>query len=389
MGSKPPLHIYVIAGEPSGDALGGRLMAALKQQTEGDVSFSGVGGQEMTEQGLQSLFPMSDLSVMGIAEVLPQIPKLLRRISRVVSDVRSLKPDVVVSIDAPDFSFRVAKRLKNQGIPMVHLVAPTVWAWRPGRAKKVAQFLDHILCLFPFEPKYFERQGLAASFVGHSIIESPARDAKAKTFRAQHGLKPNTPVLALLPGSRMGEVTRHLPVFRDTAEILAAQVPDLSFVCVTTGEVANYVREELARWPIEIQVIEANEEKYDAMASADVALAASGTVALELAVVGTPTVIGYQVNWLTAWIGKRLVTAKFASLVNILLEKEVMPEFLVAKFRAELLAPALFKLLSDPDARLQQTQAFGEAVAMLSPEPGLSPSQKMATAILETIRKKT
>lgn len=385
MGPKPPLLIYLIAGEPSGDALGGRLMKELKRQTDDQVQFAGVGGPDMAEQGLRSLFPMSDLSVMGIAEVLPQIPKLLRRISAVTADVRSLQPDAVISIDAPDFSFRVAKRLKKSGIPLIHLVAPTVWAWRPGRARKVARFLDHILCLFPFEPKYFEREGLAATFVGHSIIESSASTASADNFKVKHGVKSDRPVLALLPGSRMGEVTRHLPVFRETVELLSRQFPDLCLVCVTTGQVAGYVQNDLSKWPFETLVIEANDEKYDAMAAADAALAASGTVALELAVVGTPAVIGYQVNKITAWIGKRLVTAKYASLVNILLDREVMPERLIEQFRANVLALEVSKLLSEPQARLRQIEAFGDAIDLLSPDSGLSPSQQAASTMLKIV----
>ncbi len=385
MQPKSTLHIYVIAGEPSGDALGGRLMAELSHQTAGNIKFSGVGGPDMVAQGLRSLFPMSDLSVMGIAEVLPQIPRLLRRISQVVADVKAQKPDVVVTIDAPDFSFRVSKRLKGAGVPLVHMVAPTVWAWRPGRARKVAQFLDHILCLFPFEPAYFEKEGLSSTFIGHSVVESEAVSANGGVFRERHGINPDAPVLALLPGSRSGEISRHLPVFQDTAIELVKHIPSLQLVCVTTGQVADAVKKELANWPFDVLVVDNNVDKYPAMAAANVALAASGTVALELAVVGTPTVIGYQVNWLTAWIGKRLVTAKYASLINILLNREVMPEFLIEKFRSEELAPQLLNLLSDPALRAHQIDAFDQAIAMLSPDDNKTPSHKAAVTILNSI----
>ncbi len=380
-----PLFVYMIAGEPSGDALGGRLMSALIDETNGAIKFAGVGGADMINQGMDSLFPMSELSVMGIAEIVPKIPNLLRRMSEVVSDVNRLKPDAVITIDAPDFSFRVAKRLKSADFPLIHLVAPTVWAWRPGRAAKVAQFLDHLLCLFPFEPQYFEKEGLAATFVGHSLIESAACRADGRAFRQRHKIPADISLLAVLPGSRMGEITRHLPVFRDTVERLGQRLANLQIVAVTTGQVANRVRSEISDWPLPTHIIDRNDEKYDAMAAADVALAASGTVALELAVVGTPSVIGYRVNPLTAMIGKWLVTARFASLVNILLEKPVMPEFLVDRCRADILVPELLQLFNQPDARRAQTDAFKRAVSLLSPGPDLSPSQKAAQSILRTI----
>ncbi len=377
--------VYLIAGELSGDLLGGRLMQALSEKTDAELRFAGVGGDNMTAQGLHSLFPMSELSVMGIAEVLPKIPKLLGRINQVVDDVERCRPDIVISIDAPDFSFRVGKRLKGMGIPLVHYVAPTVWAWRPGRAAKIAKFLDHLLCLFPFEPPYFERVGLSASFVGHSVIESTATQADGPDFRKQHGISPETPVLAVLPGSRFGEVTRHLPVFKETVQKLQGQFADLQLLCVTTGPVARIVRDELASWPVPCHVTEDPAQKYNAMAAADVALAASGTVALELGVVGTPTVIAYQVNWLTAWIGRRLVKARYASLINILLDREIMPERLIENCRPDLLAPEIARLLSNPDAREAQKSAFKQALAKLSGGPEESPSQKAAQIILDLI----
>ena len=382
----PPL-VYMIAGEPSGDVLGGRLMEALSEATGGQIRFSGVGGPEMTDQGLDSLFPMSDLSVMGIAEVLPKIPHLLRRISEVVKEVKACKPDVVITIDAPDFSFRVAKRLKGKGIPLVHYVAPTVWAWRPGRAAKIAKFLDHLLCLFPFEPAYFEKEGLTATFVGHSVIESTAVGADGQTFRAQYGIADDIPLLAVLAGSRVGEVTRHLPVFRDTIEQLYTNFPNLQIVSVTTGPVAEMVKQEMATWSVPSLIIDKSSEKYAAMAAANVALAASGTITLELAVVGTPSVVAYQVNPITAWIGKRLVKAKFASLINILLDKEIMPERLIENCKAEVLTSEITQLLTNKTAQETQTTAFSKAIAMLSPSPEQTPSQKSAETILNIINR--
>ncbi|MEP4913391.1 MAG: lipid-A-disaccharide synthase, partial [Alphaproteobacteria bacterium] len=219
--SEAPL-VYLIAGEASGDALGASLMAALKTRLGGAVQFAGVGGPLMADEGLDSLFPMDDLAVMGLAEVVPRLPKLLTRMAETRADVVAKNPAVLVTIDAPDFCFRVARKVKalRPGLPIVHYGAPTVWAWRPKRAKAVARFLDHMLCLYPFEPPYFTREGLAASFIGHPIALSmgaqPGADDRADDFRSRHAVAADAQVLAVLPGSRGGELDRLLPVFGET-----------------------------------------------------------------------------------------------------------------------------------------------------------------------------
>ncbi len=189
------ISVYLIAGEPSGDVLGGRLIAGLKSLSGDNITISGVGGENMTAQRLQSLFPMQELSIMGIIEVVPKIPTLLARIKQTAADIIEKKPDVVVTIDAPDFCFRVAKRLAGHNIPIVHYVAPSVWAWRPGRAKKVAALVDHVMCLLPFEPPYFTREGVDATFVGHSILESDADGGDGQAFRARHNIPSDAPLL--------------------------------------------------------------------------------------------------------------------------------------------------------------------------------------------------
>jgi lipid-A-disaccharide synthase len=361
-------------------------MSALIVEKEKKIQFTGVGGPEMISQGLTSLFPMSDLSVMGIIEVVPKIPKLLRHVSEVTKDIIDKKPDILITIDAPDFCFRVAKRLKGKGITLVHYVAPTVWAWRQGRAAKISKFLDHILCLFPFEPPYFENEGLSATFIGHSIIETAATSSSGKKFRKAYGIEQGTPVLAVLLGSRIGEITRHLPIFKETIIKLKSTIPNLELISITPTFVAETVSMELKSWPIKSTIIEANNsEKYDAMAAANVALAASGTVTLELAIVGTPTIVTYKVNSLTAFIGKRLVTAKYASLINILLDQEITPEQLVENCKAEILVPVILNLLQSSEAQEKQLSSFKTAIKMLSPLNGQSPSQKAAQTIIKLI----
>ena len=329
-----PLHVYLIAGEPSGDILGMRLMTAIRaSSTSENISFSGVGGPLMEGEGLTSLFPMSDLTVMGLTEVLQRIPKIFGRIRQTAADIRAKKPDVIVTIDAPDFCFRVAKRLSGMNIPIVHYVAPSVWAWRPGRANKVAKLVDHVMCLLPFEPPYFERAGVDATFVGHSILESGARDGDGVAFRRTHGIPETTPVLVVLPGSRKGEVSRLLSIFGETVKQAQATIEGLQVVIPTVGNVVDAVRTGTQEWSKAL-IVEGEAEKYDAFAAANAALAASGTVSLELAMARVPSIIGYRLSPLTAMVARRLIRVKYASIVNIILDREAMPEFYPGKMHS-------------------------------------------------------
>jgi len=379
-------RVFLIAGEPSGDALGGRLMESIKKRTSNTVTFSGVGGPTMATQGLQSLFPMSDLSVMGLAEVLPRLPRLISRIRTTAEAIAEQQPSVVVMIDAPDFCFRVAKKIKatHPTIPIVHLVAPTVWAWRPGRAHRVAQFLDHMLCLLPFEPPYFEREGLKATFIGHPVIEGGADHGDGAAFRRRHHIAEDVPILAVLPGSRTGEITRHLPIFRETLGRLIGTHPGLTCVIATVPHVADRVRTATQDWPTPVILIDGTgdgaSEKYAAFAAANVALAASGTVSVELALAGCPTVVAYRVNAATAFIAKRLIRVKYASLVNLIADEEIIPEFIQDTCRPEVLANAVSDLLINTDAQTAQKVAFKKAVADLG-QGGPPPSDRAADVI--------
>jgi len=377
--------VYLIAGEPSGDLLGGRLMRSLKARMKNTgVEFAGVGGPEMTAQGMTSLFPMSELSVMGVAEILPHIPHFIRRIGQTVGDIRNRRPVVLVTIDSPGFCFRVAKRLRGGGIPLVHYVAPSVWAWRPGRAKKVAAFLDHLLALLPFEPPYFEREGLATTFVGHPVVEGGSGDGDGAAFRKRHGIAATDTVLCVLPGSRNSEVSRLLPVFRDAVSRLAASRPGLRIVVPTVAALRDTVVEATRDWPGGVIVVEGSGEKYDAFAASDLALAASGTVALELAMSGTPAVIAYKFNFLTTWLVRVLVRTPYANLINIILGREAVPELLLDKCRADLLSTALGRLIDDGAARKAQIDAAGEALKQLG-RGGKSPSDRAANVIFSII----
>ncbi|WP_336081200.1 lipid-A-disaccharide synthase [Thalassospira sp. CH_XMU1448-2] len=377
--------IMLVAGEASGDQLGGRLMAAIKRQEPG-VRFIGVGGPRMEGEGLQSLFPMNEMSVMGLTEVIPHIPHLLKRIAQTADFAKSEKPDAVVTIDAPDFSFRVGKKLKGKGIPLIHYVAPSVWAWREGRAKKIAGFLDHLLALLPFEPPYFEKEGLPTTFIGHSAVEE-RHDGNVDRFRANHGLDANKRLLAVLPGSRNSEVKRLLPVFRQVIEAIARKYPDARIVVPTVSKVADTVTEEMKSWPLAPIVVATDQERHDAFAAADCALAASGTVSLELAISGVPHVIAYQVNAITGWIAKRLIKIDTVTIVNLVLGRKLIPEFLQENCKAKNIIPVLDALLGDNPTREQQKSGFDEACRMLG-FGDRAPSEKAAEQILDIIAKK-
>ncbi len=375
--------VYLVAGEPSGDALGARLMTALTANpASSDLEFAGIGGAGMIGQGLDSLFPISDLSVMGIAEVLPRLSLLRRRLKETEADIRRRNPAVLVTIDSPGFTLRLAKRLKGSGIPVVHYVAPTVWAWKPGRAAKMAAYVDHVMALFPFEPPFFEAVGLPCTFVGHPIVESGLNAGDGEAFRSRHGIGANQHVICFLPGSRHSEVSRLLPVFRETAARLARRNSDTLAVIPTVETVETAVRADTENWPVRTIVIADAGQKADCFAAANIAVAASGTVALELAMAGIPFVTAYRMSPITAFLARRLVRVRFANLINLLNDEEVIPEFLFEDCTAEALSAAAQELLDDPISRLRQAVGEKSAIDQLVP-PGGHPGKAAAKVVLE------
>lgn len=380
--------IFLIAGEPSGDVLGARLMAALKQATGGQVRFAGVGGERMIAEGLDSLFPMEELTLFGLAELLPKLPNLIRRINQTAGAILAAKPDAVVTIDAPDFCFRVLKKVRraDRGIRLIHYVAPTVWAWRPGRAAKIAKFLDHLLVLLPFEPPYFEAVGLPATFVGHSIVEAGVEKGDGAAFRARHGIPDDVPLLCVLPGSRRSEIKVLLPDFAATLALLKSKFPTLRAVVPTLGKVAAPVRSAAADWPVPTLVVEGDGEKYDAMAAADAGLAASGTVALELALARLPSVIAYRIHPLTYRLYRRLIRVKYANLVNIMLDRMLVPERLQGDCTPPKLVEAVAQLLEEPAARRDQVDGVAQVARWLGQGGDKTPSQRAADAVLKVVK---
>jgi lipid-A-disaccharide synthase len=372
--------IFLVAGEASGDALGGRLMRALAELSPGGVRFDGVGGAAMSEAGLVSRFPIAELSLMGLTEVLPHLPRLARRLKQLDQAIRAARPAAVVTIDAPSFGLRLQRRLAGSGVPRIHYVAPQVWAWRQGRAKTLARSIDHLLALLPFEPPFFARYGLDCRYVGHPVVESGAGQGDGAAFRAAHGLG-KAPVLLVLPGSRRGEVAHHADIFGAAIGLLLPRFPGLRLVVPTVPHVASLVRERVARWPAPVLVIESAAEKYAAFAAGDAALAASGTVALELALSATPMVIAYRANPLTAAIVRRLVKTPYASLVNILTERALVPELIQEECQPARLAEEIADLL-EGQAADRQREGFAELRQMLDDGDEI-PSRRAARAVLE------
>lgn len=381
-----PLLVFIIAGEPSGDLLGARLMASLKREAPGPIRFAGVGGENMAAEGLVSLFDLGDIAVMGLLEVVPRIPLVLRRIRQTVAEIRRLRPDAVVTIDSWGFTGRVAQAIRRDGprVPLIHYVAPMVWAWREHRAHHLAECVDHLMALLPNEPPYFAAAGLPTTHVGHSVIESGAERGDGPAFRARHGIPSTAPLVCVLPGSRRGETSRLLPVFEEAVGILGQRHPGLAVVVPTVATVAEPVRAAVARWPVPVTVVQGASDKYDAFAAADAALAASGTVALELALAEVPTVITYRVAPLTAWLFRRVAKIRYANLINLTLDREVVPELIQEKCRPDLLADAVSSLMTDPDAREAQREGTRQAMATLGRSES-PPSQRAARLVLDVI----
>ncbi len=376
------MRIFIIAGEPSGDLLGGRLMAALERHSGKEVSFEGVGGELMTSNGLNSVFPMAEISVMGLAEILPRIFNLRRRIRETAAAIEKFSPDVLLTIDSPGFCFAVLKRLKsNPDTKRIHYVAPSVWAWRPERVHKFTREFDHLLTLLPFEPAYFEPVGLPSTFVGHAVIESKLSGADGVGFRKRYGIGKDVPLLCVLPGSRLGEVKRHMAPFRSAVQLLKKQFPSLRICILTIPVLSKEINSVVRSWHDEVLVVEREKEKFDAMAASNVAVAASGTVALELALARVPAVIAYRVNWVTALIAKALIKTPYANLVNILLNREAVPEFIQSKCTGGQLASALEDLLKNELVYQAQQLAADDAIKLLKAGDEL-PSEVAAKSIL-------
>ena len=381
-----PISLMLICGEPSGDQLGAQLMAALKKLAGDRVTITGVGGPAMAAQGLQSLFPLNDTAVMGLREVVPKIPKILRRVRDAADFALATHPDAVVLIDSPDFTHRIGRSLKisDPTLRIVNYVAPQVWASRQYRAKKMAKYVDLVLALLPFEVPFFEKHGVHAQFVGHPVIERKAKMVGGDALRSRLGIAPDAPLLAVLPGSRTSEIRFILPQFREAVRLIAARVPGLQTIIPVVPHVAARVREAVIDWPAPLHLVDTEADKFAAFDAADAALAASGTVTTELALARTPMVVGYRVGQITYTLALPFFSIKYFTLVNLILDRLAVPEFLQAECNPQNLADAVVPLLTDKAKAAAQVRDLDEAAKLLG-EGGEPPSLRAAQALLDFV----
>jgi lipid-A-disaccharide synthase len=387
-GGERILKIFLVAGEHSGDALGAKLIAALKKLRPGTIEFGGVGGEEMAREGFHSLFPIEDVAVMGPLSILPKLPRILRRVYQTVDAAIAFAPDAVVIVDSPEFTHPIAKRIRTRApeIPIIDYVSPSVWAWRPGRAKRMRAYVDHVLALLPFEPDAHVRLGgPACTYVGHPLIEKldDIQNADGLALARRLGLDATKPVILVLPGSRTSEVERLIEVFGDAVARVSANVP-VEVVIPAVRHVRDRILAATANWSPRPHVVDAGTpDKYAAMRLARSALAASGTVTLELALAQTPSVVAYKVDKLIARL-RFLLKVPSVVLANLVLGKNVYPEYLQEACTADALANALLPLLSDTSERRAQLLVLAETPQKLRLQSS-SPSAAAAETVLSAI----
>ena len=361
------MKVFIIAGEESGDKLGSAIIDSLKAAVNGSPKFVGIGGNGMINRGLKTIFPMSELSVMGVVEIASQYRNLKKRLNQTVSSILTEKPDILLTIDAPEFCFRVAKKIKllNKNIPIAHYVAPTVWAWRPNRAKKISKFVDHILALFPFEPRYFKDVGIKCDFVGHPIVsELIADEASINKFKKEYSLK-EEPIILCLPGSRKSEIDRLMPVFGETLKKFSNVVQNVRVILPSTPDIYEYSKKYLEHMPKDIIFLTPEKfgvKKYLEFKKASfkishLALAASGTVSLELAANQTPMVIGYDMNFLSRKIIGLMLKTDTVNLVNLITGNRSIPECIGSNLNSDNLFLEMIRVYSNNQNQIKDFKA--------------------------------
>ena len=401
--------IYLISGEPSGDILASRLMQALWKRAP-DLRFTGVGGETMSALGFKSLFPIAELSVMGFWEVVPRLPLILRRMKHVMADLAAQQPDMLVTVDSWGFVSALLKRVRKRKmkLPIVHYVAPQVWAWKKGRAPKAAKLIDRLMTLWPYEPPYFEKYGLRCDFVGHPVIEnancftddlpncpnqpSDQPDTSAglfspapiSHFKERHHIPEESTLLCVLPGSRHSEIKRLIPIFKEVVANLQIHFPNLFVVVPSVDAITDEVEESFADMLTPHCIIRGQEERFWAFHACSFAVAASGTVTLELTACSAPHLIVYRFSRFTNFVVKRLITTKYANLINILANRFVIPEFVLDNCRADLITHKALHYLHHSECAQEQVTEAKTYFSQLKP-PDMAPSEKAAVVVLEEL----
>ncbi|AIL65942.1 Lipid-A-disaccharide synthase [Rickettsiales bacterium Ac37b] len=383
------LKVFLIAGEASGDNLGAKLMQALNYYSTVPIEFYGIGGNNMEKAGLNSFFPMQELSLIGFFEILPNIRRIIKRINETVQYIKYIKPDIVITIDSPGFCTNVVQKLQKEDIKFVHYVAPSVWAYKPSRAVKFAKLYNHLLALLPFEPPYFEKVGLPCSFVGHPIIEDFDKpENHSHIFKTKYNIHIKDKLLCIMPGSRISELSRLLPIFCKTAKILINSQTVSKIIIITLPHLINKVQNIVNSANLNTIIVANEEEKKAALYSSNIALVKSGTSTLEVAMSKLPMIVAYKVNPLSALLLKILIKIPYVTLINILANKQIIPEFLQNKCTPKILSNALQTLLHDSQMRQTQINASSEAINSLKPNNTLLPSHKAALVILKILKLK-
>ena len=386
MSANSRLKIYLITGEPSGDLLASRLMRAMKEQNDSD--FFGVGGEAMQAEGLESLFDISDLAVMGIFEVLPHLPKILGRIHQTLDDIENKKPDIVITVDSWSFSKQIHLGLIKRGvkIPHIHYVAPQVWAWKAKRADQIKKWVNHLMMLLPFEEKFFAKKGVPFTYVGHPVTEGGADKGSKQRFITMHNLSEKDFILTVLPGSRKNEIKYLLPIFEQVVLEMSKKHKNLRVVLPTVETVRKKIEPIVQKWRVPVMIVSGELARYDAFAASDLALAASGTVSLELAMASVPHVIAYKMNWLTGKLAAPILKRKikFVNLINILADEEIIPECLQDDCNLEKIMFQLEKLMNGQSG--EQMKKAQKVMQILGAGNALTPSQKAAQVVRKVIK---
>lgn len=379
------MKLYLIAGEVSGDFIGSKLMKSLKELNS-DVRFEGIGGDKMSEEGLKSLFPISQIALMGFVEILPHIFRLKKLIKLTANDIVSKRPDALITIDSPGFTYRVASLVKKMApdIKLIHAVAPSVWAYKPGRAQKYANLYDHLLTFLPFEPSYFTKLGLDTHFIGHIALEQSfykKSDSLKEEMKIQSGIK----IIAITPGSRKSEITRHMPVIVKALEALSEKITIKAIFVQPNENYSKYISSFLTDAKFDYTF---STDRLKSFAVSDCALAKSGTNTLEISASGTPMLVGYKMNSLTFFLLKLIIKVKYANLVNIIAGYELIPEYIQSNFKEDNIARALNHILSDnnlAEIQVKESQRILETIGLGWKE---APSVKAARIITDILASK-